>query len=143
MRKQRPHSKSKAEARLEQDLPSMQGRPVGWIPFVSVIGSLICNTEESCFWEAVKIDSLTTIRFSKTPEEDMGGKKRCSHPDSRNNKRNSKDNGDSKNTEGDQGTEEESVWVVTRRKQAFDLGAVAVCQLFLTRLPSASSLGQT
>ena len=50
----------------------------------------------------------------------MGG--RCSHPDSRNNKRNSKDNGGSKNTEGDQGPEGESVWVETRRKQAFGEG---------------------
>lgn len=50
MRKQRPHSKSKAKVRLEQGLPSVWERPVGWIPCMSVTGSLICNTEQTCSW---------------------------------------------------------------------------------------------
>ena len=70
----------------------------------------------------------------------MGGKK-CSHPDSRNNTRNSRGNGDSKSFEGDLGTEEVSV-AVTRRERLHgeEPWSGGLLQLLPTHLSSAFSL---
>lgn len=68
--------------------------------------------------------------------------KRCSHPESRNNKRHSRNNEDSKNSQRDKALgKNQCGWQSGgNRWLGTDFGEVAVCQLSHTWLPSASSL---